>query len=209
MQALYATVPVLRSVVLHALRSAGVVALLAYSSLFASERPADRTDTAPDYRVRVGICGIRKNLLGNADRYWNSMNALGLHVDLPVGLSSLDVRASAAAGTLHARAPAVEDLQAVDLECLLLYTAMLPRDRFGVRFGAGLASSLVFFSEGPRFSTELFNTSESEFGAAARIAPLVRVRRWSVALSFSGTVILSEPNRYTHLDAGLHVAREF
>jgi hypothetical protein len=87
---------------------------------------------------------------------------------------------------------------------------MLGADRrFNVRPLVGIVSMALFRSRSFDLERHVFQTSESEFGLAVGVEPLLRIRRFRVGLPLKATCVFSAPHLFTHVGLGCTVSREF
>jgi hypothetical protein len=157
---------------------------------------------APALAVQVAVP------LGEMATRWDAYPSGGLACRLPTGIERLSVAGAAYAGVMHS-ATGERELFAVDFALCVCYDIRFSRIPLGVRPQAGIVSSTVFGNAKPVIDSDPFRSSESEFGLAAGVEPVLYIKRWACGVPVRLVYVLSAPVQLLRLDIGVTLGREF
>lgn len=169
----------------------------------------DSADPSSPYRLRItAFCRGKMPLRTSAGSPWAPTCAGGIGLRLPTGLRQLSVQLRADIAALARPEEPSPDITLIELDLLATWTGYLGRTALGADIGGGITSAMVLVERPPSLAQPLFTASESEYGFHAALEPFVRVRRWRFGVPLSFVWILSAPERFAHIDAGLSIGWE-
>lgn len=169
----------------------------------------DSVDTSSSYRFRImAFCRAKMPLRTSASSHWAPTCAGGIGLQLPTGLRRLSIQLRADIAALARPDEPSPDITLIELDLLAIWTGHLGRTALGADIGGGITSAMVLVERPPSLGQPLFTASESEYGFHAALEPFVHIRRWHFGVPLSFVWILSAPERFVHVDAGLSIGWE-
>jgi hypothetical protein len=168
-----------------------------------AERPPEA------FRCAITAYGTGKLPVGELGKQWEPYATGGVLLELPTGLRRLHTSIGMDAGQISSEGVPDRELLALEFHATVSYDMLRADRRFGLRPLIGIVSMALFRSRSLHLERHVFQTSESEFGFAAGVEPLVRFRGFRFGLPLKATCILSAPDLFTHVCLGCALSREF
>jgi hypothetical protein len=153
----------------------------------------------------AGISIMRHLPQGTSGKNWGPYNAYGVYLDFPTFTEKLFMCVHADMGRMSSCfTPAVKTL--ISCQRLgLFYRIDIPKIKMGLQPEAGLSNNMIFMDTDFAFDDDIFQGSESEFGAFVGTSLVFRKGRWMLRLPLLVNYVLSSPDPFVAMAVGVCV----